>query len=90
MPEFIGNMQEWLGKHLVYPKTDEEGRVIVQFIVRSDGSVIKPEIIRSSGSSALDGEALRVVKAMPKWKPGKQQGKAVNVYFSMPVTFRKS
>lgn len=96
MPEFPGGMQEclkFLGKNIRYPeaarKDKIEGRVIVQFIIDKDGKVIEPSIARSI-SPELDNEALRVIKLMPKWKPGTQRGKAVKVQFTMPVTFNLS
>ena len=75
----------------VYPESaidnGVQGRVTVGFIVERDGSVASVEI-RKSVDPALDKEALRVVKSMPRWKPGKQQGKAVRTRFSVPVVFR--
>ena len=94
MPEFPGGTQElmkWLQKNIKYPAISQEngiqGRVIVQFVVNKDGSIVDPEVIRSV-DPYLDKEALRVVNAMPKWKPGEQRGKAVRVKFTVPVMFR--
>ncbi|MBQ8866531.1 MAG: energy transducer TonB [Bacteroidaceae bacterium] len=94
MPEFPGGTAElmkWLQKNIKYPTISQEngvqGRVIVQFVVNKDGSIVDPVVIRSV-DPYLDKEALRVVKAMPKWKPGEQRGKAVRVKFTLPVQFR--
>ena len=92
MPAFNGDLQSYLSSHLRYPddarETGAEGRSIIQFVVNEDGSISGVEIVRSAGNSSLDAEAKRVVSGMPKWKPGKQQGKAVKVYFTLPVTFK--
>lgn len=94
MPEFPGGMAElmkYLQKSIKYPSISQEngvqGRVIVQFVVNKDGSIVDPVVIRSV-DPYLDKEALRVVKAMPKWKPGEQRGKTVRVKFTLPVQFR--
>ena len=94
MPEFPGGQTElmkYLQQSVKYPKEAQEkglqGRVIVSFIVDTDGSVEKPEVVRSVDPQ-LDAEALRVVKMMPKWQPGKQNGKVVRVKYHFPVTFR--
>ncbi|MBQ2878219.1 MAG: energy transducer TonB, partial [Bacteroidaceae bacterium] len=58
------------------------------FVVNSDGSIQDVTVLRSSGDIHLDNEAVRVVSSMPKWNPGKQQGKAVSVRFTLPVVFR--
>ena len=93
MPEFPGGMAEcmkFLAKNIKYPTIAQEngvqGRVIVQF-VNKDGTIVNPVVVRSV-DPYLDKEALRVIKAMPKWKPGKQRGKAVRVKYTVPVTFR--
>lgn len=94
MPEFPGGMAEclkFLGKNIKYPTIAQEngvqGRVIVQFVVNQDGSIVDPVVVRSV-DPYLDKEALRVIKTMPKWKPGKQRGKAVRVKYTVPVTFK--
>lgn len=91
---FPGGMQElmkWLGKNIKYPDLAADngiqGRVMVRFVVERDGSTSNVEIARSVDPS-LDKEAIRVVKAMPKWNPGKQRGKAVRQRFVLPVQFR--
>ena len=94
MPEFPGGMSEamkFLAKNIKYPVAAQqakiEGRVIVQFVVERDGSISDIHTVRSV-SPELDAEAIRVVNLMPKWKPGKQRGKAVAVKYTMPIMFR--
>lgn len=94
MPEFpggAGEMMKWLGKNIKYPAIAQEnniqGRVMVSFVVERDGSVSDVKVIRGVDPS-LDKEAIRVVKAMPKWKPGMQTGKPVRARFNLPVTFK--
>ena len=69
------------------PESDASGRVIVQFVIGKDGTVKDPKVVRGI-TPALDEEALRLVRNMPKWKPGKQMGKAVDVRYTLPVTFK--
>lgn len=95
-PEFPGGMGElmkYLQKNIKYPTICQEqgiqGRVIVQFVVNSDGSIVDPQVVKPV-NPYLDKEALRVVSTMPKWKPGEQRGKPVRVRFTLPVTFRLS
>ena len=64
-----------------------QGKVIVQFVVNKDGSIVDPVVVRSV-DPYLDKEALRVIKTMPKWKPGKQRGKPVRVSYTVPINFR--
>ncbi len=94
MPSFPGGMGElmkFLGNNIKYPAVAQEngiqGRVIIQFVVEKDGSVANPVVVKGV-DPALDKEALRVVKSMPNWTPGKQRGKAVRVKYTVPVTFR--
>ncbi len=86
-----GNVSAWVAKNIKYPvvaqKAGIEGRVYVKFVVEKDGSVSNIKIMRGVDPS-LDREAVRVVKSMPKWTPGKQRGKAVRVSFDMPINFR--
>jgi len=94
MPTFMGQelngFRNWVLKQLVYPeaaaKKGIEGTVYVQFIVEPNGLVNKATIMRGV-DPLLDAEALRVVKASPQWKPGKQRGKEVNVAFTFPIKF---
>lgn len=94
MPEFPGGMAElmkYLNSNIKYPveahKAGIQGRVVVSFVVNKDGTVKDAKIVRSVDKS-IDAEALRVISAMPKWQPGYQDGKAVSVRYTVPVTFR--
>ena len=94
MPEFPGGVQEmmnFVSKNMRYPaeahKNGTQGRVLVKFVVTDKGDIETPTVFESV-DPLLDAEALRVIKMMPKWKPGKQRGKAVNVLYTLPVTFR--
>jgi protein TonB len=94
MPEFPGGdveLMKFIQKNVQYPQmerdNDIQGRVILKFVVMEDGGVSDVSVARSV-SPGLDKEAVRVVKMLPKFKPGKQQGKAVRVYYSLPVLFK--
>ena len=94
MPSFPGGDAEcmrFLNKNIKYPTIAQEngiqGRVILQFVVNKDGSIVDVVVARSV-DPYLDKEAVRVVNMMPKWKPGKQRGKPVSVKFTLTVTFR--
>ena len=94
MPQFPGGpnaLFEYLSKNIKYPVVAEEngiqGRVIVTFVVERDGSITDVKVAKSVDPS-LDKEAMRVVKSMPHWIPGKQNGSAVRVKYTVPVTFR--
>lgn len=93
-PQFPGGPQalmKWIGENVRYPVAAQEagvqGRVICQFVIQADGTVGETKILRGV-SPELDAEALRIVKAMPAWTPGMQDGQAVNVRYTLPVTFR--
>ena len=93
-PEFPGGeaaMYKWLGDNIVYPSAASEegvqGRVVVEFVVGKDGSISNVKVVRPR-HPALDKEALRVVKAMPKWLPGRNNGQPVKVTYTLPVTFK--
>ena len=93
MPEFPGGMPamiEFLQTNIKYPKDaikqDVGGKVMVMFVVETDGSISNVRVARKVFPS-LDKEAVRVVKAMPKWKPGKEKGRPVRVNFTLPVVF---
>jgi protein TonB len=92
MPEFDGSLNAYLGAHMTYPpaalKDSIEGRSIVQFVVNEDGSVTDVAVMKSAGNGDLDSAAVDAVRSMPNWKPGKQEGKPVRVYFTLPITFR--
>lgn len=94
MPEYPGGVQammQFLSDNIKYPKDAQEkaieGRVICQFIVEKDGSIVEVTIASSSGNASLDKEAIRVVQSMPKWKPGLQKGEPVRVKFTVPINF---
>ena len=95
MPEFPGGAQamyKYIGENLKYPVIAQEngiqGRVVCQFTVNKDGSLVDIEVVRSAGDASLDKEAVRVIKSMPKWKPGKQRNQPVRVKFTLPVNFK--
>lgn len=93
MPEFPGGenaMLAFIQKGLRYPKQAQEngteGRVVVNFVVNETGDISDIKIVRSV-KNGCDDEAMRVVRSMPKWKPGRQNGNAVKVLFSLPISF---
>jgi len=93
MPAFPGGMEamiQFISNNIQYPadaqKQKVDGRVLVNFVVEKDGSITEVKVIKPTFPS-LDAEAVRVVKAMPKWKPGYQKGQAVRVQFTMPINF---
>ncbi|MBN2766441.1 MAG: energy transducer TonB [Paludibacteraceae bacterium] len=90
-PEFKGDVFTYLSKSLKYPIIPQEngvqGKVICQFVVNRDGSITDIEVVRGV-DKYLDAEAVRVIKTMPAWKPGKMNGKPVRVKFTLPVVFR--
>jgi protein TonB len=94
MPSFPGGdaaLFKFLSDNVKYPVIAQEngiqGRVICQFVVNRDGSIVDVEVVRPVDPS-LDKEAIRVIKSMPNWSPGKQRGKAVRVKYTLPVNFR--
>ena len=94
MPEYPGGMQElfsYLSKNIHYPKDAEDqqiqGRVIATFVVMKDGSISNAKVVKSV-SPSLDEEALRCINGMPNWIPGRQKGEAVNVKYTIPISFR--
>ena len=95
-PSFPGGSQalvDFLRENTKYPeqalKDSIEGRVVVAFVIDTDGSITKPEVVRGV-HPLLDAEALRVVKLMPKWKPGSENGTPVKVRYNLPITFKKN
>lgn len=93
-PEFPGGqaaLMKFLSDNIRYPVIAQEngiqGRVICSFVVEKDGSITDVQVVRGVDPS-LDKEAVRVIQSMPKWKPGKQRGKAVRVRFTLPIVFR--
>ncbi len=91
MPSPPYDLNNYLSKTIKYPeeaqKSAIDGRVIIKFVVNEDGSISNAEVIRTL-DPYCDKEAIRVINNMPIWKPGKQNGKAVKVYFTLPITFR--
>lgn len=94
MPKFPGGDAEllkFIAKNVKYPQESqdkgEQGRVICSFVVDKKGNIVEPKIIRGIDPS-LDAEALRVIGMMPRWTPGRQDGKAVRVLYTVPITFR--
>lgn len=94
MPEFKGGaeaMNNFLVRNIKYPLIAQEnniqGRVICQFVVNSDGRIVDVEVVRGVEAS-LDAEAVRVIKSMPPWTPGKQGGKNVRVKYTLPIRFK--
>lgn len=94
MPEFPGGtaeMMKYLQTNIRYPeaahKAGKQGRVLVNFVVEADGTISNANVLRSV-SEELDAEAIRVIQNMPKWKPGMQNGQAVRVKYTIPISFR--
>ena len=94
MPEYPGGQAalfEYLGTNVKYPADAEkqkiEGRVLVTFVVNTDGSITDIEVVRKAFPS-LDAEAVRVISGMPKWIPGEQKGQKVRVKYTVPLNFR--
>ena len=94
LPEFPGGIvqfMKWLTRNLRYPPTAQsqriQGKVVISFIVNKDGSIASPTIVRSI-DPLLDREALRVIKMMPSWKPGLQDGEPCRTMIAIPVNFQ--
>ncbi len=94
MPEFPGGMDafmQYLSRNIKYPeeahKKGIQGRVVIQIIVDAEGNVTEPKILQGA-DPLLDAEAMRITNEMPKWKPGKHEGKAVAVKYTYPIMFR--
>ena len=94
MPQFEGSvngLKQWLAQNMAYPQeaiqNKEEGRVVVKFVIREDGTVAQP-IITSSVSPSLDAEAVRLVSQMPKWIPASQDGQPCSIEYSLPIRFK--
>jgi len=94
MPKFPGGEEafgKYISEHVNYPeiaqKNDIQGKVFVTFHILKDGSVTNAKVVRGVDPS-LDKEALRVIKSMPNWEPGKQKGEPVNVEFTVPIAFK--
>ena len=94
LPEFPGGIVEfmkWLTRNLHYPPIAQQqkiqGKVVVSFIINKDGSIASPRIV-TSADPILDREAMRVVRMMPRWKPGMENGKPCRTMFAIPVNFQ--
>lgn len=95
MPEFPGGKEalfRYLSETVKYPAVAVanriQGRVICQFVVEKDGTITNVVVVKSGGDPSIDKEAVRVLKSMPKWRPGKQKGQPVRVKYTVPVTFK--
>lgn len=90
-PGGTGALNSWLARNLRYPENAQqngvEGKVIVQFIVEKDGTISSPKVARGVDKD-LDREALRIVKQLPRWTPGRHNGVAVRSWFTLPVVFK--
>ena len=91
MPAAPYDINEFLSKNLRYPdqarESNIQGRVIVKFVVNEDGSISDVSVVKGIGAGC-DEEAKRVVASLPKWKPGKQNGNPVRVYFTLPINYK--
>ena len=91
-PDFQGNINDYLARNLRYParakKKGREGTATVRFIVGQDGCTSDAAVVRSTGVPSLDSEAVRLVRAMPPWKPGLHDNQPVKVYWTLPITFK--
>ena len=94
MPEFPGGIESlmtYIATNVNYPieaqKHGIQGRVLCQFIVNKDGKVVEVVVAKSSGNKYLDNEAIRVVKSMPTWIPGRHKGETVRVQYKLPINF---
>jgi periplasmic protein TonB len=96
MPEFpggAGEMMKYIQKNIHYPEIEKEagitGKCFIKFVVEQDGSISNVEVLKGvAGGPGCDKEAIRVIKSMPKWNIGKQNGRPVRVYFNVPISFR--
>ena len=92
MPEFKGNINEYLSNNIKYPKKEQKnnitGTVYIKFIIERDGSISNVTVLKGvSGGPGLDAEAVSVISNMPKWRPGMQNGQAVRVSYNIPIRF---
>ncbi len=91
MPKAEYDVNEYLANNIKYPdsarKSNITGRVIIKFVVNEDGHISDGTVVKGIGAGC-DEEALRVVRSMPKWKPGKKNGQPARVYFTIPISFR--
>lgn len=91
MPKFQGVINDYLSNHIHYPEiaksSNIQGKVVIEFIISEDGSVSNLRLVKGIGGGC-DEEAMAVVRNMPKWTPGKQNGKPVKIYMLLPITFK--
>ncbi len=95
MPSFPGGNQalfRYLQENLKYPSIAQangiQGRTLVSFVVEKDGSITDIQVVRSAGDPSLDREAVRIIRTMPRWRPGKIQGQTVRVQYTVPINFK--
>lgn len=95
MPEFPGGQNgliQYLSKNIMYPIVAKEnkiqGRTLVSFVVEKDGKISNVQVLCSSGDMMLDREAMRVIRSMPRWRPGFMKGQPVRVQYQIPITFK--
>ena len=95
LPAFPGGQEAliaYLNRTVKYPRIAQEngiqGRVLIRFVVAKDGSIEEAKVVRSGGDPSLDKEALRVIKSMPRWIPGKKRGNPIRVQYHVPVNFQ--
>lgn len=96
LPKFKGGEAElykWLAENIEYPADAPKGygktRVVLRFVVKSDGTIGDVEVLRGSPMACFDKAAIKVVKSMPTWMPGKVNGRPVNVQYTLPVNFKE-
>ena len=90
LPSFPGGLKaliEWIQRNQKKPEGDPVGRCILNFVVEKDGSLSEVKVVRSSGNEKLDEESIRLVKTMPRWNPGKQNGENVRCRFTLDIPF---
>jgi TonB family protein len=94
MPEFPGGIRacyKYISEQVKYPELARElaigGKVFLKFMLDEQGDIVSCDVVKSSGFQPLDEEAMRVVRSMPRWSPGKQNGRSVKVYFNLPIIF---
>jgi TonB family protein len=90
LPSFPGGLKaefEWIQRNQKKPEGDPVGRCILNFVVEKDGSLSEVKVVRSSGNEKLDEESIRLIKTMPRWNPGKQNGERVRCRYSLSVPF---
>ena len=93
-PEFLpkGGLDAYIKEHLVYPtealEEEIEGSTLISFVVERNGKISFVQVLRSSGNADLDYAAIKLIKSMPAWAPGRQQGAAVRTRVILPITFK--